>query len=240
MHLAAKGWITTFLWEFILADISQPILAVDFLHTNLFLVDLKDQQLINATTFSSVLTIFSSMTAPHLNTVAATGNEFLQLLTNYPELTMPTFSNKHPKHGVENHITMHSTPVHAHVRHLPPEKLDAVKAEFDAMGVVCWSNSPWSSPLHMIAKVNGSWHPCRDYCRLNDITTLDRYSVPHIQDFLAQLAGTCIYSKVDLVRGYHQIPVHHNDITKTVIITPFGLYCECRLVSRTPRKLYSD
>ena len=94
----------------------------------------------------------------------------------------------------------------------------------EAMGVVRRSNSPWSSPLHVVAKADGSWRPCGDYRRLNDVTTPDRYPVPHIQDFSAQLVGTCIYSKVDLVRGYHQIPVHHDDIAKTAVITPFGLY----------------
>ena len=76
----------------------------------------------------------------------------------------------------------------------------------------------------MVAKADSSWHPCRDYRRLNNVTTPDRYPVPHIEDFSAQLAGTCIYSKVDLVQGYHQIPVHHDDIAKMAIITPFGLY----------------
>ena len=76
----------------------------------------------------------------------------------------------------------------------------------------------------MVPKANGSWCPCGDFRRLNDITVADQYLVPHIQDFSAQLAGRNVFSKIDLVRGYHQIPVAREDVYKTAVITPFDLY----------------
>ena len=92
------------------------------------------------------------------------------------------------------------------------------------MGIIRRSDSPWSSPLHMVPNNAGGWRPGGDYSRLNDVTTADRYPVPHIQDFASQLVGASIFSKIDLVRGNHQIPVATEDVNKTAVITPFGLF----------------
>ena len=65
---------------------------------------------------------------------------------------------------------------------------------------------------------------CGDYQRVNTVTMPDRYSIKLIADLTAQLQGRKFFGKVDLVKGYHQIPVAEEDIAKTAITTPFGTF----------------
>jgi cleavage and polyadenylation specificity factor subunit 1 len=117
--------------------------------------------------------------------------------------------------------------VSARYRRLDAEKLAAAKLEFKQLeeaGIVRRSMSQWASPLHMVRKADGSWRPCGDYRRLNAMTTPDRYTCPNIGDLTARLAGCRVFSKLDLRKGYHQVPVRPEDVVKTAVITPFGLY----------------
>ena len=94
----------------------------------------------------------------------------------------------------------------------------------EAAGVIRCSNSPWASPLHMVQKPDGSWRPCGDYRRLNTQTVPDRYHLLNIADFTSRLNGCTVFTKLDLTKGYYQVPMAKGDIPKTAVITPFGLF----------------
>jgi hypothetical protein len=76
----------------------------------------------------------------------------------------------------------------------------------------------------MVMKQDGSWRPCGDYRWLNSVTVPDTYPIPSMLDFAARAAGCTHFSKIDLKKGYHQVPMNAADIPKTAITTPFGLF----------------
>ena len=58
---------------------------------------------------------------------------------------------------------------------------------------------------------------------MNTATVPDRFPIPHLADIASNLYVCTTFSKIHLVRAYHQILVASKDIAKTAITTPFGL-----------------
>ena len=91
-------------------------------------------------------------------------------------------------------------------------------------GAIRESNSPWSSPVVLVRKKDGSTRFCVDYRRLNEVTRTDSYPLPRMEDCLDSLAGAKYFSTVDMASGYWQIKVKDKDQEKTAFVTKSGLY----------------
>ena len=224
----------------VIADVGQSILGADFLAHAYLAPNHRDGNLLDLRDLSVLEADFERSSQPvRINFVNQCNDPCFALLDKFPNLSNPSFRIKEVDHGVMHHIPTEGSPVQSRARKLSPEKLAIAKQEIEkllALGVCRRGKSEWSSPLLVTTKPCcspctcsqefpcGGWRVCGDYRRLNNITPDDRYPVRNLQDFNNELRGKRYFSKVDLLKGYHQIPVAPGDVKKTAVITPFGLF----------------
>ena len=87
--------------------------------------------------------------------------------------------------------------------------------------------SPWAAPLHMVQKPGlDSWRPCGDFRNLNNRTVTDSYVIPNLHFFVIFKLKRVkrVFSRLDLVKGYFQVPVAEASRAKTAVVTPFGTF----------------
>jgi hypothetical protein len=74
-------------------------------------------------------------------------------------------------------------------------------------GFICPISSLWGAPMIFVLKKDGTQRFCVDYRALNEVTIKNKYPLPRIDDLFDQLHGACVFSKIDLRSGYHQLKV---------------------------------
>ena len=106
------------------------------------------------------------------------------------------------------------------------ETIEKEVRELLEMGLIEPSQSPFSSPVVMVRKAHGSNRFCVDFRKLNQVTKFDAEPLPNLDELLAQIAHDPTYflSKIDLSKGYWQVPFASGAGEKTAFQTNCGHY----------------
>jgi hypothetical protein len=102
------------------------------------------------------------------------------------------------------------------------DELEELKKQIKELlkkGFIRPSSSPWGAPVIFVDKKDGTQRMCVDYRSLNEVTIKNKYPLPRIDDLFDQLRGACVFSKIDLRSGYHQLKIQNSDIPKTAFTT---------------------
>ncbi len=123
-------------------------------------------------------------------------------------------------------ITEDVQPIIKRPYRVPYHRQEVMKQEIQKLlddGVIVESESPWSFPAILIEKKR---HPGEDiqyrlvidYRELNTITKTDYFPLPNIQETIEKLAGSHLFSTMELAAGYFQVPIQPEDQEKTAFL----------------------
>ncbi len=87
------------------------------------------------------------------------------------------------------------------------------------LGVIEPSRSPWSSPIVMVPKPDGTLRFCSDFRRVNEVSG---YPMPRVDELIDRLGRARFISTLDLTKGYWQVPLTEEAKPKTAFSTPSG------------------
>lgn len=144
--------------------------------------------------------------------------EFDPVMTDVPGKTTLT----------EISLTLTTTePVRSKAYPVPYHYKDTVVDEIKQMlrmNIIEPSQSPYASPIVLIKKPDGSVRFCTDYRKLNKVTLFDSEPIPNVEELFTRLSKAKYLTKVDLSKGYWQIPVAENSREMIAFVTPHGLF----------------
>ncbi|KAL6323626.1 hypothetical protein AAG906_039221 [Vitis piasezkii] len=133
-----------------------------------------------------------------------------------------------PQRDIEHQITLKegTDPINVRPYRYAYFQKDEIERQVSDMlnsGLIRPSSSPFSSPVLLVKKKDGSWRFCTDYRALNAATIKDDFQFLR-EDILDELHGAAYFTKLDLTAGYHQVRLHPPDTYKTAFRTHNGHY----------------
>ncbi|WVZ84746.1 LOW QUALITY PROTEIN: hypothetical protein U9M48_031737 [Paspalum notatum var. saurae] len=165
--------------------------------------------------------ISASSPSGYLRQMEARPTDSIRIVCDYPDVFPDELPSMPPDKDIEFLIELlpGTAPIAMRQYRMAPVEQDEVKKNIDellAKGFI---------RLLLVEKKNTDVkRMCLDYWALNKVTIKNKYPLPLIDDLFDQLHGACVFSKIDLRSGYHQLKICHSDIPKTAFTTKYGLY----------------
>jgi len=152
-----------------------------------------------------------------------------RVVNEFPDVFTDELPGMPPDRDIEFIIELlHGTaPITKRPYRMGVNELEVLKKQIKELqdnGFIGPSYSPWGAPVIFVDKKDGSQRMCVDYRSLNEVTTKNKYPLPRIDDLFDQLRGACVFYKIDLRSGYHQLNISNSHIPKTAFTTRYGLY----------------
>ena len=150
-------------------------------------------------------------------------DELFSLLLEFADVfSLSTKNLGHTKVLQHRIDTGNAQPVHLPPRGIPQARREEMKEMLDMLekNAIEHSDSPWSSPIVLVKKKDGTTRFCVDYRKVNEVTR----KLPRVDNTLDTLAGSKYFPTLDLTTGYWQVEVVPEDQPKTAFTTPEGLY----------------
>jgi hypothetical protein len=175
------------------------------------------------------VTVSASEPSGILCQMEARPTDGIRVGSEFPDVFPDDLPGMPPDRDIEFSIDLlpGTTPIAKRPYRMAPIEHEEVKKTVNkllAKGYICRSFSPWAFPVLLVEKKDGAKRMCVDYRDLNAVTIKNKYPLPRIEDLFDQLKGACVFSKIDLRSGYHQLKIHPEDIPKTVFTCKYGLY----------------
>ena len=130
----------------------------------------------------------------------------------------------------EHHIELMpgAKPVFSRPYRMPPDKTKILKDEVSSLleqGIIEEAPSngnSWASPVILVPKADSSWRLCTDMRLVNSRTEVDPFPLPRIEELIDRVGSAKYLTKLDMVRGYWQVPLDSASIPISGFVTPFG------------------
>ncbi|WVZ70284.1 hypothetical protein U9M48_018961 [Paspalum notatum var. saurae] len=174
--------------------------------------------------------ISASSPSGYLHQMEVRPTDGIRIVCDYPDVFPDELLGMPPDRDIEFLIELlpGTAPIAMRQYRMAPIEHEEVKKNIDellAKGYIRPSSSPWAFPVLLVEKKDTDVkRMCVDYRTLNKVTIKNKYPLPRIDDLFDQLQGTCVFSKIDLKSGYHQLKIRPLDIPKTAFTTKYGLY----------------